>query len=176
MKNHSPLIILFFIFTTSVFAGNPSTIDLRKQFTEACQQEKIAETFYNNLSKSESKDPLYIGYKGAIQTVLAKYSYNPFCKYRNCKQGLNSMNLAIAASPESLELRFLRLSIESNLPKFLNMAIHVNEDKSKIFSLLPKSQDTDLNKRIVDMLLAKKLCSREESTQLTKPDFRTIVD
>lgn len=176
MKNYSQLLILFFIITSSAFAGNPASTELRKQFIDACQKEKSAETFYTNLSNSESKDPLYQGYKGAIQVILAKYSYNPFCKYKNCKQGLSTINLAITAAPESLELRFLRLSIESNLPQFLNMAIHVHEDKSKIFALLPKSQDADLNKIIVNMLLAKKMCSSQESTQLTKPGIRTIVD
>ena len=159
-------LLFFFLLLLSSIAFGFSTTELRTGYTDAIVNETKATLFYHSLSSAVENDPLILGYSGAAQTLLARYTYNPFSKYRYCKQGLGKLNNAISMSPLSLELRYLRLSLELSLPSFLNMSGHINEDKKVALHLLAESTDNDLNERMIFLLSKFNLYSEEQSSEL----------
>lgn len=155
-------LLLFLLLSVHSFAFSNSAIDLRNQFVEACRDEKKADQFFKTLQTHQSTDIIIQGYSGAAETILAKFRNNPINKYRCCKNGLERLNLAITKSPRLLELRYLRFILEYNLPSFLNLSGHMEDDKSTILHLLRDSNDEDLNKRVTAFFLEKNICKKEE--------------
>ena len=70
--------------------------------------------------------------------------------------------------PANLEIRYLRIAVEINLPSILNMSNDIDTDKKKIFELLPRSTDIQLNRDVARFLIDKKLCTPEQRVSLEK--------
>lgn len=159
------LFILFTIMISRVWAMNAA--EIRTQFDSACTDRKKAELFLNNLSV-HGNSPLIEGYSAATETIMARFCFNPFEKYRYCKNGMERLNRTISKSPATLELRYLRIVLQYNLPKFLNLSGHIEEDKKSILRLIRHSDDHDLNRRVAVFLTKNKLCSESETAAIQK--------
>lgn len=104
-----------------------------------------------------------IAYIGAAESLMAKHVFMPMSKYHWCLKALEKFKEAIAASPGNLEIRYLRLAIQVNLPSILHMSGDIPEDKQKILSLLPSSTDESLNHDISTFMLQHRhLCTPSE--------------
>lgn len=55
------------------------------------------------------------------------------------------MEAAVEEDPRNIEIRFLRLAIEYNLPAFLGMSTHLEEDVEKIVSDLSRVSQMQVN-------------------------------
>jgi hypothetical protein len=155
------LFVFFTVLVISYACHGSGTIALRNHFEIACSSENHARLLLVSISDYNIPLNLKEGYSAALQAVLSKYLFNPFEKYRKCKTGCAKLDQAVASSPASLEIRFLRLMIESNLPAFLRMSVHIDEDRRIIHALIKNSTDTDLIRRIEIFFNAKRLSIKE---------------
>lgn len=73
---------------------------------------------------------------------------------------------AIETSPYDLELRYLRLLIESNIPAFLGMNYNVKDDKQIILNNIGSEQDINLKQIISSFLLNSNICTDKEKKML----------
>jgi hypothetical protein len=149
-------IIFSFIFILSFsLAGNSqSLIQIREQFYRAQVSGESADSFYSKTqSVTANASALMIGYKGMASFMLCNYSYNPYSKLKYFNEGKNLLDKAISMSSDNTELRFLRYTIQKNVPSFLGYNSNLNEDKQfvtkKISSEEFRIADSDLYNRMV---------------------------
>ncbi|MBK9413758.1 MAG: hypothetical protein IPN61_10170 [Bacteroidetes bacterium] len=140
-------------------------IEMRNTF-QACSTAAITESFHNRILKSNPSKDIEQGYRGAVLALKAKYSANPLKKYNYCKDGLSMISNAIETSPYDLELRYLRLLIESNIPAFLGMNYNVKDDKQIILNNIGSEQDINLKQIISSFLLNSNICTDKEKKML----------
>ena len=164
MKFHT-LCILLFIQGFIASAQKSDRLILRNAFQECVSKEKT-ESLHKHISDTKSTEVISIGYKGAVIAMRAKYSANPFKKYSYCKDGLNILTKAINQAPEDLELRYLRMIIESNIPSFLGMNCNLHEDKNMIIARIEQEKDLQLKRIIADFLLKSDICTDKEKKLL----------
>lgn len=162
------LLVSCLLFSVKLLSEVPSVASLRSDFKKAADNEKAATAFLDKLERVSPKSPLIIGYMAATETLLAKHAFLPTSKYSWCKKGMNRFKEAVAADPNNLEIRFLRIAVEANLPGFLNMSGDVPADKQKILALLPLSSDRLLNKDVAEFLIKQHLCTAAEEAALKK--------
>lgn len=105
---------------------------LRKEFIQASQDQKLRETFHDRIAEMDLSDPFIQAYLGASKTLLAEVLLNPYTKYTNFKEGTALIDKAINAEPKNAELRYLRFLIQVNSPDFLGYNHKKNEDYSII--------------------------------------------
>ena len=67
-----------------------------------------------------SDDVVLLAYKGAAQTTLANCKKTPFSKLSVFNEGKDDLEKAIQEDPDNVEIRFLRYTIQTNIPGFLN--------------------------------------------------------
>ena len=147
---------------------------IRKDYVEAVNSEKTATKLYRQLQSIKNPSPLILAYLGASDAIRAKHSWNPVNKLGFLKKGCKTLDHAVSLSPNQLEIRFLRFSLEHYLPDFLGYSKHLEEDRKKLISLagqketVTKQIDPSILKNIVKFLIVSKRCTTAEIVVLNK--------
>ncbi|MBS1521919.1 MAG: hypothetical protein JST50_13035 [Bacteroidetes bacterium] len=96
----------------------------------------------------EKSDPVILCYKGAAEMLKAKYAVNPFAKMSWFNKGRDLIERSILRDTSCVESRFVRFTIQRNLPGFLGYDQNIRKDSSMIAERLQSMADTDLRSRI----------------------------
>jgi hypothetical protein len=106
---------------------NPAA--LRHHYEQAAANKEAGEKFYALLHDYKAQDALVLGYKAASEAIKARDA-SMLNKLTYVQQAAQTFEQAVALDPTNAEIRFLRFSVESNLPAFLGLSKHVEEDKA----------------------------------------------
>ena len=152
------ILLLNFMFVNE----DSELIKIRKLYEQAAVKEKAQSDLSNLLENIKVETSLISGYKGANMMIGAHYSYSPFGKLNQFNKGKKLIQFAIENEPKSLELRYLRFTIQTNIPRFLGYSSYINRDKEFMISHLALMTDIDLRDRVVAYLLLSKRCTENE--------------
>lgn len=108
-------------------AYSPAT--LRHHYEQAAASKEGGDKFYDLLHNYNEPNALVLGYKAASEAIKARDA-SMLNKLTYIQQAARTFEQAIALDPANVEVRFLRFSVESNLPPFLGLSKHVEDDKA----------------------------------------------
>ena len=128
---------------------------------------ELRELYYSSVNSKVNTDKLFEylkqitfnstainkGYKGMSFLLISKHSWNPIDKLSFFKQGVLWLESSIENDSCNIELRFLRLTAQINLPSFLNYNNDIDEDRDYLVINYKYLDDEDLKKRISNYLL-----------------------
>lgn len=103
----------------------------RRNYTRAADDPQVCERMLQYF-RQVNKGPLGSGYLGAYEALWAKHAKGPHTKLARFRNGTERLDAAIASSPDDVELRFLRLSIQRNCPWFLGYHGDRAEDERRL--------------------------------------------
>lgn len=83
-------------------------------------------------SITTTKDPVYLAYLGAYQTIWANHVINPISKLSTFNKGKKNIENAFLLDQNNIEIRLIRYSIQNNAPKFLGYSNELIRDKNFI--------------------------------------------
>ncbi|MES2827924.1 MAG: hypothetical protein V4687_07210 [Bacteroidota bacterium] len=163
-------VILLLLLRVSVpVYGEPELSAVRKLFYMAAVESSASVEFSKTLkSVNENSSALMFCYKGAAHMMEAKYAFNPITKFIKFSKGKSAIERSIAREQENLEMRFLRFSIQVNLPGFLGYNDQIQADKLKLLSKINDLDDKFLKEKITAYLIASKRCSQAELKKLQR--------
>ena len=101
---------------------------LRRHYEQAAADKAAGAKFYELLRDYDQQDALVLGYKAASEAIRARDA-SMLDKMTYVQQAAHTFAQAVSQDPTNAEVRFLRFSVESNLPAFLGLSKHVEEDK-----------------------------------------------
>lgn len=157
------------ILTGLFFKDEPKVEVVRDLFYQAATDKTAAEKFARVMSVVDNNSsPVLLCYKGVAEMIQAKHVFNPFSKLMKFKNGKVLIEESISRDPDDLELRFLRFSIQSNLPGFLGYDDEIASDKMRLLKGYNGIKDNELKKRILDYLTTSKYCTVDELKKITK--------
>jgi hypothetical protein len=163
------LLVLCFC-TLSVATSMNAGLDihtLRREYLQAVENEKKTNELLETLTKENSQEPLRIGYKGALEALKAKHAFNPYNKMTYLKKAQKTFEQAIGQSPEDVELRFLRFSVQHYLPAFLGASKNLEEDKQVIVKNINQpALDKDVRTTVARFLIESKRCNATEQQKM----------
>ncbi len=160
--------LLCFMFKNSI-GHTINKTELRKEFVKACHDAKKNTELLEKLIRQPLQDPLISAYIGALTAVKAKFSYFPWQKYKYCKSGLRMISQSVLRSPDNLEIRYLRILIETKTPNLAGFQNDIPSDKERIFTLFHSEPDEHLKKTIASFMLENNLCNEHEKQILNIP-------
>ena len=124
----------------------------------------------NNLLITLPTDhPVLTGYRAAAEALGSRDTWNPFEKYEHLKKAMSLLDTAIRKRPDSLEIRFLRFSIQHHIPGFVGMSDEMDEDKAIILEKLRGPDDEELGRFrniIVRFMMESGRCTYSETKYL----------
>lgn len=148
-------ILIFILFINSpVLAENvPAISDVRIMFHNAASGEDSCKDLIRLLEPfNEIKNPLLLGYRGSSTILMAKHVINPYSKLSYFKKGKGMLEKAIQSDPKNIELRFLRYTIQTNIPAFLSYNSQIENDRRFLTQSLSRMSDNELKKIILSYL------------------------
>jgi len=158
----------FLIIILSVFSLNSQSLNfdaVRTAYKEAAQDKTKAEAFHKSMSRVTTKDnAVLVAYKGASIALLAKQAKSIKDKKEGFKEGVSLIELAIEKSPNNIEVRFVRLSIQENTPKLLKYKGNLEEDKQFLLAQFKNIKFSHLKNHIKDYISQSKVFTDEEKS------------
>lgn len=153
------IILLPFIFGFKT-AGEISTV---RTYFEKGRNEK---TYAEKLKQitGDGATALLKAYNGSAWALLAKHHTNPYKKLEYVKKGLGIINSAVLLDAADVEIRFLRFSVEENIPAIVSFDKHLNADKDMMIANLKPSHP--YYKTIRAYLMNSKNLSQAEKSKL----------
>lgn len=137
--------------STPLSAQNNSLDFFRENYTKAVSDKKLCFKMIKELELLKN-DPIYLGYLGGLQAIKANHVFNPIRKLSTFNKGKNNIEKALKLSPRNPEIRFIRLSIQKNIPAFLGYKDNVQEDIKFINSNKSIISSTDVLLNIEELI------------------------
>jgi len=145
------------IFSNSYYTANDQSINsIRLKFHNSTSSEKVCKDLIKQLEPfNEKNNPLFLGYKGGATMLMATHVINPFSKLSYFKKGRIILEKAIQADKNNVELRFLRYTVQTNVPSFLGYSSHLEKDRVFLKESVSGVKDNELKKIITSYLKQK---------------------
>ena len=157
-------------FTRNDDTPEPNLHVIRKLLVSALNSKKTTDSLYTNLGSVKDRSALINGYMGTLQALKAKHAWNPYFKIKYLNDSQETFKIAVQRDPHNIEIRFMRFSIEHNVPGFLGFNKNLVEDRQEIIKQVDKKYyakaDKPLVKTIILFLIDSKRCTPAESTNL----------
>ena len=169
--------VLLFLFA---FSSNAQSIEeIRIAFHGVVLNPDNSRSFHDLLKEIDNPTPTVKAYQAVSEAMLAQVVWNPFTKLSQVSKYNNQMEMAIIDDADNIEIRFLRLAIESNLPSFLGMSTHMDEDLDQIIANLSSvsnmNVDSKFGRYIFYFLESTGLCDDSQIAQMKKGFQQSVV-
>lgn len=142
--------IVLLLIGSNALACDISLNEIRDEFSKAALRKNDCVELEQTLETC--KEPVKMGYYGAVMIMRAKYEINPLSKYNYFKNGRSILEAAIAVSENNLELRYLRHAIQTNIPSFLGYKDDITADRQFLEQNVHTTTDTILKQKILSYL------------------------
>jgi hypothetical protein len=150
--------------------ADPKPQIIRKLLITALDSKKTTDSLYTSLSSVKSPSALTNAYMGTLEALKAKHAWNPYYKIKYLNDCQKTFKAAVTRDPHNIEIRFMRFSIEHNVPGFLGYTKNLEADKNEIIKQLGNKHyaqaDEALVKTIIDFLIESKRCTAAETHSL----------
>lgn len=159
--------VILFLFSLISIVGNAQDVNtLRAQYPEAVESSAITAKMDAELFKVENAGkPVLLAYKGAVLTLKAKFSKKKSEKKEFFKEGVGFIESAVSADGSNIEIRYIRLSVQENLPRFLGYHKNMEEDKQYLLKYY-STISTALVKEVVRDFVMKSVIFDESEKKL----------
>ena len=145
MKLFLAIFLLLTISEYDIHTARQLFLSAGNQKQKANDQLQLAE----NKSQSEN---IFEGYKGVALMMMAKHSLNPFQKLKLFNKGKSIFENAISKDSMNIELRYLRLAVQSNTPGFLGYTYAIESDRKYLSQNMIRISDIELKNLVSDLL------------------------
>ena len=139
------VVFVFIMQTTHVYSQIDINI-LRFQYRKAADSEKLTNWLHGELEKKENNLSSHNAYKAAIIAVKAKFAFWPNEKLSLVKKAMTLLDKCIIQDPNNIEKRWLRYSIEINIPSVLGYN-HQTIDRKVIIDQLTQKKFDDKDRQ-----------------------------
>lgn len=159
------LFYLFFIPCISLAAKSMDIHQVRENYPLAVDNKKICKTTLNALIHMP-QSAIVMVYLGAYQAMLAKHLFNPIEKLNSFSKGKKNIEKAVTMAPNSLEVRFIRLSIQANSPRILNYRSAIEVDKNYVIKGFSSIENNQLKNLVQELSKSSTVFTPDEKKQL----------
>lgn len=164
MMNLKPILILLLLI--SAFGNAQDLNKIRLQYPKAVEDNELVSQLDELLAGTQTTAVELLAYRGAINTLKAKFAKLKDEKKEFFKEGVALIEAAIKTQPENIEIRYIRLSVQKNSPKFLGYHKNIEEDKGFILNNFESIVSKDLRQVILEFLLSSGEISDSEKIKL----------
>ena len=125
---------------------------LRQTYLDSFKKEQVCDSVKIILENKKELSNIENAYLGVFHMMKCRFTLNPISKISLFSLGRDLLEQSIKNDPKNLEIRFLRYSIQKNIPKILLYSQHISTDEKFIFDKISLSKDKELNDYITSTI------------------------
>jgi hypothetical protein len=153
----------FLIFLVSfLFPADKSLNEIRSLYHASIYSSEKSKEIITYFDTEPGKTPIEMAYEGASRMVGAKHLFFPTDKLSTFRKGKVLIEEAVKKEPNSIEIRYLRYSIQLESPSFLSYRQNLSEDRKFLIDHYKEVRDNELKLRLKDFLIKEAKLSIEE--------------
>ncbi|KAB1068654.1 hypothetical protein F6U93_05920 [Tamlana haliotis] len=131
---------LLILHIVMMLVSNSNTPDFIQEYHKALTKEKEQEF----IAKYEKSNEIDIkAYVVSFKMKQAKYERMPWNKMKVFTTYKNQLEELISKHPGNMNLRYVRLVIQENVPSILNYSSDIENDKAYLSKMMKRKDDTD---------------------------------
>ena len=128
---------------------------IRSLYSNASKSEYHCNKFGETINKKEDVSSILIkGYEACFYFIKCKFIDNPIEKISYFNKGKKLLESLIEENPDAIELRFLRYSIQKNLPRVLLYYDNIEKDLNFVRKNISNIKDEKAQKFIANSIEA----------------------
>ncbi|MFC6101630.1 hypothetical protein [Olivibacter domesticus] len=148
-------LLVFTMLLGNLFTLNALTLEtVRKNYQLAIVDKSICRSMIQQLENTQTSH-IHMAYLGAFQTIWARHTSNPISKLKTFNKGKTNIDKAVRMVPNSVEIIFIRYSVQRNSPGFLRYNGNLKEDRNFLHEKW-HSITSETLKTMVEQLLNRK--------------------
>ncbi|AFM04157.1 hypothetical protein Fleli_1758 [Bernardetia litoralis DSM 6794] len=137
--------------------------EVRKKYFEAIGNERKIKRLLKQLQETKKMSALLLAYCAACESMMAQFSWNPYTKLAQVTKSFELFEKAINDDSKDIEIRFLRFSVQHNVPDFLRKNREFEEDKTILVENFENADfDTEFREFIISYLKDSKRFEKNE--------------
>ncbi len=137
--------------------------EVRKKYFEAIGNERKIEKLLKQLQEIQNPSALLLAYRAACESMMAQFTWNPYIKLAQVMKSFDFFGQAIQQEPQNAEIRFLRFSVQHNVPDFLRKNREFEDDKTVLVENFEKADfDAEFREFIIVYLKDSKRFEKNE--------------
>jgi hypothetical protein len=143
-------LFVFFVFSSATAQVDDKQLlaEVREKMPQAFNDEKACAYLLKKCKPVVNPETVLKGYIGGLHIAQSKHA-PLFDKMSALNTGTELLEAALKEKPDNIELRFLRMTIQLNLPSFLNYNDNVESDKKFVLkhyqTAMPVLKDRIIN-------------------------------
>lgn len=154
MKAKLLIVLLLTLFISDVSAKSSLTLnDLRTEYLTALKDYLNAPKVYETFLSVEKPTAKMLAYQGALEAILTKTTWNIFKKISYLNKSEDSFNRALTLAPNDIEIRFMRLAVQYEIPEYLGFSDDMDTDKEFVVNNFQKFNCRGIPKTLIDQII-----------------------
>ncbi len=142
-------ILGFFIALLALVDGSIDINEVRNSYKYAKKSKENTEKFYQLTKKTNhDNDHVMAAYYGCALTLKASFSEKIGDRISFFREGKKMIETAIKSDPDNIELRMIRLSVQTNAPRITRYRKNIEEDKQYLLQYIDNVSSSTLKKFI----------------------------
>ncbi len=158
--------VIFFFQTSN---SSKTVSDLRYYFSIVSESKANVEKLKQLSSEAKQlNQAVKTGYYASAVMAEAKFKFDPFSKLSAFNNGKKILESCVSADSSLVELRYIRLAIQKNVPSILGYSSNITSDKKFLLNNVSKikESDTELYSKISAFLITQ--------FKLTEPEKKLL--
>lgn len=144
------IIWLFILSFTTSYASEIPLNEVRLLYNKSVTNKGVCKKLLHVLnSYNETNNPTLAAYKACATMIMASHLFNPISKLSNFNQGKELLEKCVTIDNENAEIRYLRLTIQSKCPAFLNYNNSILNDKTFLLNAIKNLGDVQLKQIVI---------------------------
>lgn len=169
------IVCLFSLFFQLSAQNNRAELfSLRDDYVRALKNEDLVEEVYERFLEVEEPSAKILAYRGALEAIMTKTTWNFFKKLDYLKKSEKSFAEAVEKAPESIEVRFMRMAVQYEIPAYLGFSEDIPSDRDFIVKNIHRFNPVGLDdftlNRIIEFM---KKCNKFTDGQIAR--FENIL-
>ncbi|MCF6223045.1 MAG: hypothetical protein L3J34_04885 [Flavobacteriaceae bacterium] len=155
--------LLFLFLSIFILSLELNITDVRKNYKEAVISKSKTFLLNDDLKGiTKNDDQRFVAYKGAVMALTARHLKGVKLKGEAFKNGAEWIEHAVSHNSSDIEIRFVRLSIQQNSPKFLGYNDDIKADKNFLLKNFRQVKSTELKEYLKGYILESENFTEDE--------------
>jgi len=161
------IIWVFILFCSSSHAMDIPLNEVRLLFNKSATNKDSCKKLMSVLNQyNETSNSTLAAYKACATMMMANHVFNPISKLSSFNQGKKLLEKCVADDDENTEIRYLRFTIQSNVPSFLGYNNSISNDKEFLLNAVNDIRDLQLKQMIISFLKSSEYLSSIEKQKI----------